>query len=593
MNKSVVTGSMLLVGVCLVAVFAAPVNVAAQSEESWVEKSNQNSQVLLGILARWAPTFGSQLGLPGVDEEIIQLPLDVVELILADLEGARVELEKRLAAETHPAVQQDLEILIRETSLNLEDIRLEQKYLLDYEDVPEDIFRGIRVLLDEQVDPARYPAAVVRLNRFAGLEEGYTPLTEQYERYLRTRMKKTELLGPVREEIETDLATTDRLVSGTRQLFEQYELEGWQPAFAALEQQVEAWNAFVRAEMLPRCRTDTRMPPEMYAFNLRQLGVEMSVEELVSRAKVAFQEIQYEMQALAGLIAEDRGFSSTDYRDVIRELKKEQLSGEVAVELFRQRISDIEALVREHDLVTLPERDLIIRLASEAETAALPAPHMNPPRMLGNTGERGEFVVPLEMITAEGELKSDDFTFEAASWTLTVHEGRPGHEMQFASVVELGVSTARALFAINSANAEGWGLYTEAIMKPYMPLEGQLISLQMRLLRAARAFLDPGLQSGEVTREEALRILQEEVVFSEAMALQEVQRYIFDQPGQATSYFFGYSRLMELRADVERILGDDFNARKFHDFILAQGILPLSLIRQAVMDEFLQKAESS
>jgi uncharacterized protein (DUF885 family) len=98
-------------------------------------------------------------------------------------------------------------------------------------------------------------------------------------------------------------------------------------------------------------------------------------------------------------------------------------------------------------------------------------------------------------------------------------------------------------------------------MKPYMPLEGQLISLQLRLLRAARAILDPGLQSGEVTREAALRILREEVVFSEAMALQEVQRYIFDSPGQATSYFFGYCRLMELRADVERILGDDFNAR--------------------------------
>jgi hypothetical protein len=590
-NKSVVTGSMLLAGVCLVAVFAAPVNVAAQSEESWVEKSNQNSQLLLEVLARWAPTFGSQLGLPGVDEEIIQLPPDVVDLILADFEGAKVELEKRLAVETHPAIQQDLEILIWQTNLVLEDVRLEQQYLVDYENVPEDIFRGIRVLLDEQVDPSRYPAALVRLNRFAGLEEGYTPLTEQYELYLRVRMKNTELLGPVKEEIEQDLATTERLVSGIQQLFEQYELEGWQPAFAALEQQVEVWNAFVRAEILPRCRTDTRLPPEIYAYNLRELGVEMSVEELVSRAKVAFQEIQYEMQALAALIAEERGLASSDYRDVIRELKKEQLSGEKAVELFRQRIRDIEALVREHDLVTLPERDLIIRLASEAETAALPAPHMNPPRMLGNTGERGEFVVPLEMITAEGELKSDDFTFEAASWTLTVHEGRPGHEMQFASVVEKGVSTARALFAINSANAEGWGLYTEAIMKPYMPLEGQLISLQLRLLRAARAILDPGLQSGEVTREEALRILQGEVVFSEAMALQEVQRYIFDSPGQATSYFFGYCRLMELRADVERILGDDFNAREFHDFILAQGILPLSLIRQAVMEEFLRGAD--
>ena len=357
-------------------------------------------------------------------------------------------------------------------------------------------------------------------------------------------------------------------------LFEQYELDGWQPAFTALEQQVEAWNAFVRAEILPRCRTDSRLPPEIYAFNLRQLGVEMSVEELVSRAKVAFQEIQYEMQVLASLVAAERGFSSSDYRDVIRELKKEQLSGEAAVELFRQRIGDIEALVREHDLVTLPERDLIIRLASEAETAALPAPHMNPPRMLGNTGERGEFVVPLKMISAEGEMRTDDFTFRCRLLDPDCPRRPTWARDAVCQCGRVGVSTARALFAINSANAEGWGLYTEAIMKPYMPLEGQLISLQLRLLRAARAILDPGLQSGEVTREEALRILQEEVVFSEGMALQEVQRYIFDSPGQATSYFFGYCRLMELRADVERILGDDFNAREFHDFILVQESCP-------------------
>jgi uncharacterized protein (DUF885 family) len=586
----VITGVVLLAVLCLTAVLAAPASVAAQTRDSWVEQSNKNSQVLLEVLARWAPTVGSQLGLPGVDEEVVQLPPDVVELILADLEEAVTELEKRLASEPHPAVKQDLEILIRETNLNLEDIRLEQKYLLDYESVPEDIFRAIRVLLDEQNDPSRYPAAVVRLSRMAGLAEGYTPLTEQYERYLRGRMKNEGLLGPVREKVERDLATSDRLVAGIKELFEQYELEGWRTAFGALEQQVEGWNAFVRAEILPRCRTDTRLPPEIYAFNLRQLGVEMSVDELVSRAKMAFVEIQNEMQVLAGLVAAEREYASSDYRDVIRNLKKEQLSGEDAVKLFRQRIQEIEAIVREHDLVTLPERDLIIRLASEAETAASPAPHMNPPRLLGNTGERGEFVVPLKMISAEGEMQTDDFTFDAASWTLTVHEGRPGHEMQFASVVELGVSTARALFAINSANAEGWGLYTEAIMKPYMPLEGQLISLQLRLLRAARAFLDPGLQSGEVARDEALRILQDEVVFSEGMALQEVQRYIFESPGQATSYFFGYCRLMELRADVERILGDRFNAREFHDFILAQGVLPLSLVRQVVMEEFLEGA---
>ena len=57
---------------------------------------------------------------------------------------------------------------------------------------------------------------------------------------------------------------------------------------------------------------------------------------------------------------------------------------------------------------------------------------------------------------------------------------------------------SRALFSFNSTNAEGWGLYSEYIMLPNMPKEGQLISLQFRLLRAARAFLDPELQAGKV-----------------------------------------------------------------------------------------------
>ena len=60
-------------------------------------------------------------------------------------------------------------------------------------------------------------------------------------------------------------------------------------------------------------------------------------------------------------------------------------------------------------------------------------------------------------------------------------------------MVEAGLSLARGLFAFNSVNTEGWGLYSEAVMLPYMPLDGQLISLQARLHRAARAFLDPEL----------------------------------------------------------------------------------------------------
>jgi uncharacterized protein (DUF885 family) len=153
-------------------------------------------------------------------------------------------------------------------------------------------------------------------------------------------------------------------------------------------------------------------------------------------------------------------------------------------------------------------------------------------------------------------------------------------------MVEHGVSSARAIYAFNSTNVEGWGLYAEAIAKPFMPAEGQLISLQARLQRAARAFLDPELQSGKVTPAEAKRVLMEDVVLSEAMANQEVDRYTFRSPGQATSYFYGYTRLMELRGNVEKALGNKFNQQQFHDFVLSQGLLPPNLLRKAVLEKF-------
>jgi uncharacterized protein (DUF885 family) len=205
---------------------------------------------------------------------------------------------------------------------------------------------------------------------------------------------------------------------------------------------------------------------------------------------------------------------------------------------------------------------------------------MRPPRLLGNTGEIGEFVLPLRIPSKPGEptKQYDDFTFEAASWTLSAHEARPGHELQFASIIEKGVSSARAIFAFNSTNVEGWGLYSEAIMKPFMPLDGQLISLQHRLQRAARAFLDPELQSGKLTPEQAMRVLKEDVVLSDGMATQEVERYTFRAPGQATSYFYGFTRLMELRADTEKMMGKQFDQQKYHDFILHPSAFILASI---------------
>ena len=173
-------------------------------------------------------------------------------------------------------------------------------------------------------------------------------------------------------------------------------------------------------------------------------------------------------------------------------------------------------------------------------------------------------------------------------WTLSAHEARPGHEMQFTTMIRGGVSTARGLFAFNSANVEGWALYAEAISKPYMPLDGQLISLQDRLLRAARIWLDPMLNLNLISAGEAKRVLMEEVVLDDENAQTEIDRYTFRIPAQATAYYYGYEQLQSLRAQTELSLKDRFNQRDYHDFLLAQGLLPPEVLINAVEQNFVQ-----
>ena len=261
---------------------------------------------------------------------------------------------------------------------------------------------------------------------------------------------------------QKDLAQAAFFVAGVGKLFEKFKIQGYEPAYDKLKDQLAAWGEFVKSEVLPRSRQDFRLPPELYAFRLEEIGIDIPPAELAAKAHVAFAEIQAQMQVVAAQVAIDKGLPSPDYREVIKALKKEQLVGDAILTHYQSRLEQIEEIIRDKQILTLPARPARIRIATKAESAATPAPNMHPPRLLGNTGEVGEFVLPLNVPDKAGKMqKFDDFNFAAASWTLTAHEARPGHELQFASVIEHGVSDARATFAFNSTNVEGWGLYSE------------------------------------------------------------------------------------------------------------------------------------
>jgi uncharacterized protein (DUF885 family) len=433
----------------------------------------------------------------------------------------------------------------------------------------------------------------VRLQRYTGLAPGATPMTKLAQAYYNESAADPARIGPYRNLVQQAIANTGRYTKGVRELYTKYGLDqraGAAAALAAFEQQLTDYNSWLQTTVLPRARADHRLPAEIYADNLKNIGLDIPPEELIRKALFAFGEIRNEMSALAPLVAKEHGFAATDYHSVIRELKKAQLPKEQVVPYYHEVIAQIEGIIQREHIVTLPERAMIMRLATEAENAVQPAPHMQPPPLVNNKGERGQFILTTGNPPATAGAKTegyDDFTHRAAAWTLTAHEGRPGHELQFSAMVERGVSLARSLFAFNSVNVEGWALYSEAEMQPYEPLDGQLITLQLRLQRAARAFLDPMLNLGQITPERAHDILTQEVGLSEPFATQEVDRYTFRSPGQATAYFYGYLRLMELRTATEVALGPKFNRQAFNDFVVGQGLLPPELLAKAVREQFI------
>jgi hypothetical protein len=564
--------------------------ISAQ-QPRWVAKSNENARLLLNIEARYAPEGAGSLGVTGLDEQISIPSADRPARFRHDLSAAVQTLQSRLTAEPDPLVKQDVEILINAGQRNIRSSAAYEARLLPYSNAARNIFFGMQSLLDDQVAPERRKAAVVRLRRYTGVEPGYTPTTVLSEKVFRDKLNQPGLLGPVKGEVEQDLAEMDSFVTGIGLLLEKYKMTGYQDAYAKLKDQLAQYREFVRNEVLPRARSDFRLPPELYAVNLTNYGVDYTPDELKRLAHQAFSDIQSEMQPIAAKVAKERNLPPSDYREVIKVLKREQLKAGEIMPLYDKTLANIEDIIRREHLLTLPNRPCIIRLATAAETAQQPAPHMQPPRLLNNHGEQGQFILPAGTTGANGKpLKYDDFTFSAASWTLTAHEARPGHELQFAAMVEHGVSDARAIFAFNSTNVEGWGLYSEWFMLPYMPDDGKLISLQLRLLRAARAFLDPELQEGKMTSQQALQLLEHDVVLSEAFATEEVDRFTFRMPGQAVSYFDGYTRLRQIRAAAEKALGPKFNVQRFHDFILSQGLLPPDLLRRAVMTGLVNKS---
>ena len=167
---------------------------------------------------------------------------------------------------------------------------------------------------------------------------------------------------------------------------------------------------------------------------------------------------------------------------------------------------------------------------------------------------------------------------------LAYHEGIPGHHMQLAIMQELDDVPAFRRFGGYTAYTEGWGLYSEYLPKEfgfYSDPYSDFGRLAMELWRACRLVVDTGLHYHHWTREEAVQYLLDNTPNPEGDSRNAIDRYIV-YPGQATAYKIGMLEILRLRGVAENALGDAYDIRDFHDVILTQGAMPLSVLEERV-----------
>lgn len=558
----------------------------AEDAPAWIAASNRYTRELLETQAKFAPEGAAQTGLEQYDGLAMDLGPNLSQRLIAAEQARLDEFKAAQARETDPMVKQDLQILIDSIGRDIEGTRLSDRLTLDWYDVPQLIFGNMNDALDAQIGAARQAKARELLERYTGLYPGTTPLTELAKARW-TDSQGEGKVGPYKGRVEDTLGKTETYIAGIHQLFAKAKVAGADKALKAMDRQLREYAAWEKATVLAKARDDFRLPPELYAFGLKQVGIDLPPEELVARARRGFYATRAEMQALAPQVAQKFGFAETDYPSVIADLKKDKIPADQMESYYAGVLQQIDTAITRERIIDRPAFPVLMRLGTPAENAQQPAPHMSPPRLIGNTGERGQFVLSTADPSAGPDAAYDDFNFKAAAWTLSAHEARPGHELQFAQMLARGISQARVLYAFNSVNAEGWALYAEAEFKPYEPIEGQLVALQYQLLRESRAMLDPMLNLGQITPAEATRWLREEVGLSKAFTKEEVDRFTFRSPGQAGSYYYGYGQLADLRTATELALGDKFDRQAFNDFVVGQGLLPLDLLAKAVREDFI------
>ena len=389
----------------------------------------------------------------------------------------------------------------------------------------------------------------------------------QLDALIKDKPEDTLFWGPITN-MPKDFSDADR-----KRLTDEYrKLIGEQlmPAYKKL-------RAFVNDEYLPKTR-DTfgldKLPngQAWYAFNAKQsTTTELTPAQIHQIGLDEVARIHGEMQKVMAEV----GFKGTlqDFFKYVETDKKFEFKSEDELLKYYRALEDKINQKIPEQFSLIPKSPFEIRPIEPFRAKSGPGGQYYPPSEDGT--RPGIFYVNTYDLPSRKIWDAED---------LYLHEAIPGHHFQIATQIELKDLPAFRRWSIQSAFAEGWGLYAESLGKAlgvYTDPYSYFGYLQNELWRAIRLVTDTGLHSKGWSRDQVIAYMKENSAVSDTTAVAEAERYIA-WPGQALAYKIGELKIKELRARAEKELGDKFDIREFHAELLKDGAVPLDVLEAKI-----------
>ncbi len=395
------------------------------------------------------------------------------------------------------------------------------------------------------------------------------------------------------------LSILDNLVKPNLSELRQDKRDRLERAMAVARTSVQEHQHWLEAELLPNARGDFRLGPQLYdqklAFTLKTPLTRAQIRE---RAERELGRVRDRMYRISQQIYKEKypytefppepsaAYKQAIIRACLELAYLDTPKPDEIVDTAKRSLELATAFVREKDLVTLPPDPVEIIVMPEFKRGVSLA-YCDSPGPLEVGLKTFYAVAPLPQDWTGEQVRSFLREYNVRSiHDLTMHEAMPGHFLQLAHSKRYP-GKLRAVLS-SGVFIEGWAIYSERMMIDEGFLNGdplmRLINLKWYLRGIGNAIIDQAIHTEAMTREHAMKLMMEDTFQEEREAAAKWVRAQLTS-AQLSTYFVGTVEHFDLRRDIQRTWGPQFDLKTYHDRILSYGSPPVQYVRALVLNE--------